>query len=226
MHHRVLPVIHHLDTETSVSQADLAMRCGADGVFLISHDGRNADLFKPAHLIRARHPQAKLGINMLGTSALSALDQVVDANINMLWTDNPDVSSLGPGKAAKSIAFFLSLHRGFEFFGSVAFKYQAVEPDPPGAAVAAHALGMIATTSGSAAGSAPPVEKLASMRAAIGPEARLAVASGMTVVNVVMFLPYVNDFLVATGVSHDMHHFDELLLAQFVSQVRFETELQ
>lgn len=221
--HRVLPVIHHVSTEVSVAQADLAMRCGADGVFLISHDGRNMDLFKPAHIIRSRYPMAKLGINLLGVSAVAALDEVASANLNMLWTDNPDVSSLGPGKVAKAIAFFLSLHSGFEFFGSVAFKYQAVEPDPAGAAVEAMKLGMIATTSGPATGNAPTVEKLAAMRAAIGPTARVAVASGMTVENVGSFLPYVTDFLVATGVSSDIHHFDETLLRQFVEAVRVET---
>ena len=220
MQYRVLPVIHHRDTETSVAQADLAMRCGADGVFLISHEGRNADLFKPAHLIRARHPTAKLGINLLGVSAVAALDAAVEAHINMLWTDNPDVSSLGPGKAAKAIGFFLRLHAGFEFFGSVAFKYQAIEPYPPGAAVEACKLGMIATTSGAATGKAPAVHKLAGMRDAIGRNARLAVASGMTAENVNSFLPYVNDFLVATGVSRDMHHFDEDLMVSFVTAVR------
>ena len=223
MIHRVFPVIHHLDTETSVSQAELAVRCGADGVFLISHDGRNDDLFRPAKIIAARWPGA-LGLNLLGVDPHKALNAVRDAGLNMVWSDDPDVSSLGPGKTAAAMAIFLQLHAGFRFFGSVAFKYQPVEPFPAAAAVAAKRISMIPTTSGVATASAPEIAKIKSMRRAIGPDCRLAIASGMTPENVSDYLPYASDFLVASGVSVDAHHFDPALLVAFIAAVREPSE--
>lgn len=59
----------------------------------------------------------------------------------------------------------------------------------------------VVTTSGPGTGEPPTVEKLATMRQALGDRA-LAVASGITPENVEPFLPYVDAFLVATGIEH------------------------
>lgn len=121
-----------------------------------------------------------------------------------------------------AVANALQQPKAPRFYGSVAFKYQAPEPDPAGAAVQALKLCMLPTTSGPGTGHAPDVEKARSMAAAVarGPlGGELAVASGMTPENVSAFLPYFTHFLVATGVSKDEHHFDEARLVQFIEKV-------
>ena len=106
------------------------------------------------------------------------------------------------------------------FFGSVAFKYQPEDMDPPEAARRAIGLGMIPTTSGVATGSAPPAEKLFEIRHGIGPWAPLALASGMTPDNAYELGRFLTHALVATGISESFYEFSEPLLARFMEQVQ------
>lgn len=257
----VLPVVHHANAALSIAQAELALACGADGVFLISHGGRNADLAAPAQAIKARHPDKAVGLNLLGEPALDALKLVVELGLDMVWTDDPGVTSAGFTEEGSELTDVLwgnelpHLRRpkdpvfaksAFDvqmlhplFFGSVAFKYQPFDPMPEFAARFATMGGMIPTTSGPGTGQPPDVAKLQSMRDELErlrvdqsgrpltfqlhslplptpPSTPLAIASGMTPENLADFLPHVTHFLVATGVSTDMHHFDGARLRRFV----------
>lgn len=96
------------------------------------------------------------------------------------------------------------------YFGGVAFKYQrAVAPEDWGAAaVQAAAMGVHAvTTSGPATGEPASVEKVKAIRSALRDHA-LALASGITPENVGDFLPYVDAYLVATGIERTFGEFD------------------
>jgi phosphoribosylanthranilate isomerase len=216
----VLPVIHHLDYETSISEAELAFRHGADGVFFISHYGKDIELVKPATAIKIRYSNKLVGLNLLQSSATTALQIVVNAGLDMVWTDSPGVTSLTITDEARTIGDWLRTNKKSPlFFASIAFKYQPDELDPPEAARRAASLLMIPTTSGVGTGSPPDIEKISSIRAGLGNLPQLAVASGMTPDNVSKFLPYLSHVLVATGVSKDEHHFDWEALARFVKAV-------
>jgi predicted TIM-barrel enzyme len=76
----------------------------------------------------------------------------------------------------------------------------------------------VITTSGMATGSAPAVEKIRSMREAIGKHP-LAIASGMTPENVSQFMPYADAFLVATGISKSSYELDPAKVAAFVKAI-------
>lgn len=218
----VLPVIHFLNRSTAVDQAAVAFSCGADGVFLISHHGAGTDeLIAVGQAIKAQHADKLVGINFLGKDAYESLLEVASAKLDMVWTDDPGVSSKGitdDGNWCKS-ALMREGAKWPLFFGSVAFKYQRTEPHPGVAAKLAADAGMLPTTSGEATGSAPGLGKARDMSQALngGP---LAIASGMTPENVAEFLPYFTHYLVATGVSTDMFHFDPSRLKAFVDIVK------
>lgn len=81
-------------------------------------------------------------------------------------------------------------------------------------------LGFKPTTSGTATGSAPALEKIIAMvQATDGP---LAVASGTTPENVRPYCHYLSDILVATGVSLNEHEPDESKLELLISTVNNE----
>lgn len=214
----VYPVVHHLNGPTTLEQARLALSLGADGVFLISHGGSDFDLVPLAHQLTAAHPDKRIGLNFLSLDANQALGWCMREGFKALWVDDAGMTSKGATVAGRTFARNAE-DQGITVFASVAFKYQAPEPNPAEAALVAAAWNTIPTTSGSGTGHAPEVDKIAAMRAVLAPNNRLALASGMTVENVNQFLPFATDFLVATGVSRDMHHFDESLLEAFIARV-------
>lgn len=114
-------------------------------------------------------------------------------------------------------------------FGSVAFKYQPFDIDPGEAAVTAHQLNMVATTSGSGTGVSPEIGKIAEMRRALNQatgdaSAPLAIASGMTEDNILHFLPYITHILIATGVAKNEYELCPEKLKRFIAVVRQTAE--
>lgn len=221
--HLVLPVIHHCDAATSLEQAELALTAGADGVFLIAHDGRDSALFEPARQIKLRHPDLLVGLNLLRAPAAEAYQRVAREGLDMVWADAPGVSSRGLSEDGRQLCERMRMHsakgEGPRVFGAVAFKYQPSDDSPALAAKLAAEADLLPTTSGSATGSPPALAKAEAMSRALN-GGELAVASGMTPENVAAYLPYFTHYLVATGVSRDMHHFDPVRLASFIERVR------
>ena len=68
----VLPVIHAQDDEQIDRNIEIAVRCGAQGVFLINH-GFDVALFLPLiERCRQAHPLLWLGVNFLGVTGRDA----------------------------------------------------------------------------------------------------------------------------------------------------------
>lgn len=204
---KIIPVIHHLTTEQTLENAKICAEENAFGVFLISMTGDNDELPMLAKMIKAKHPQLKVGINLLGKSALSSLDTSQVFGLDMTWSDNPIITSSGIGVEAIYIKGIL---KGTEhmFFNSVAFKYQKSDSNPGVAAELSKNCGFIPTTSGKATGSAADLNKIIQMKAAIG-EYPLAVASGLDPENITEYLDYLEYGLVATGISKTFHELDQ-----------------
>lgn len=178
------PVIHLSTLPQALANARLAQAHGCAGVFLIHMDGRDELIPDVARAIRDALPTLPIGANFLSLPADFALERSLELGLDATWADAPGVRGDGVSAMAEDLGQRLRQAPGHTFFGSVAFKYQPVDPNPAGAAVAALALGMVPTTSGVATGQAPSLEKLAGIRLAIGPQARLAVASGVDAGNV------------------------------------------
>ncbi len=197
---QVLPVIHYQTIRQALDNAALVARCGCPGLFLISMEGEDDELDQACISVKGNFPQLRVGANFLTQSAEAALQRSLDLGLDATWTDKPGVTSFGANEAALRISAVLRQHPQHQFFGSVAFKYQAPERFPPQAAVAAANLGMVATTSGAATGVAADVDKLRAMKAALG-DHPLALASGVSPDNASQFVPYVDFFLVSTHIS-------------------------
>lgn len=96
----------------------------------------------------------------------------------------------------------------FEVFSGFAFKYRPQPKDLASAAVDAIQSCHVLTTSGPGTGKPADVSKVQAIRAAVGTH-RVALASGVDVYNVGTFLPYVDDFLVATSINKTFSEIDE-----------------
>lgn len=218
---KIFPVVHYLDRPTAFAEVAQAIECGADGCFLISHLGDDAELLDVATDIQKMYPAFPVGVNLLSRSAEVAARQVNLRALPMMWADYPGVDSTGIqdlGREVTRASYDLFDVPGFDVFASVAFKYQPVDPDPALAAKNALAAGFIPTTSGEGTGKAPSLDKVIAMSAATG--GVLAIASGMTPWNVGAFAPYLSHILVATGVAWTEHHIDAEKLRLLISNSR------
>ncbi len=141
--------------------------------------------------------------------------------VNQIRQERP-TAWLGINFLSKGLpdAFALAIDSDVRIDGIWSDKYQAFEPDPGLAAAKALELSFTPTTSGAATGSAPSLAKIEGIRRAIGPDAPLACASGMTLDNIAVFAPLLSHVLVATGVSRDEHHFDARRLETFIHLAR------
>jgi predicted TIM-barrel enzyme len=214
-------VIHYLNRVTAISEAGRAIKAGADGVFLISHNGKDAELPEVASEIKTLFPDLMVGLNLLSKAPLESAHAAVGMGLDMVWADDMGVSSEGLTETGRSISNFAKKHQEVLFFASVAFKYQEEEPQPGRAAENTLLAGFIPTTSGAATGAAPSLEKIRGMSSAAN--GKLAVASGMAPSNVALYAPFLSHILVATGVSLDEHHVNQGLLAALVKKAQAST---
>jgi len=188
---RLFAVIHVSSLEQAVRNAGVAARAGCDGIFLISHNV--LDYEELALCIRpCREIIPYVGANFLD---LFAEDAAVFASFNgipAVWTDRT-YGGLKP--------------QGLEIFSGFAFKYMPQPRDLVAEAKLAAECCHVLTTSGPGTGKPADVEKVKAIRAAVE-GVRLALASGVSVDNVEDYFPYVDDFLVATGISSTWSELD------------------
>lgn len=218
---RVFPVIHAQDEEQVLRNTEIARDTGCDGVFVINHGF-------PAHELMPLANAAKkvihwVGVNMLGVSAKDAMLAVPD-DIDGLWTDNANIDERqGVRQPYGSEVRATQIKRwSGEYFGGVAFKYQREVESYHRAAMCAAGYMEVVTTSGRGTGYAADLDKIQEMHRALqGLDiVRLGVASGITPDNVEEYIPYVDDFLVATGISTDFHNLDLSKTRELVKKVK------
>lgn len=215
----LLPVIHYRDLDTALKNAEIAASCDCLGVFLIHMQGLDHMLDAAVPEIRQRFPSLKIGINRLSTPLVPSIARNIELGADYTWSDNCGVSSAKVDRVGFRAAEVMADRPQHRLFGSIAFKYQAHEPNPPLAAAKAYGLGFIPTTSGSGTGSAPDVAKIVGMAGALEDKV-LAVASGITPENVDPFIPHVRYFLVATGISKNEFEFDQERVAQLAAKLK------
>lgn len=91
---QVFLVIHSRENrEEDLSNADIASRCGADGVFLINHGCYHKVLIRHACEVKTTYPDLFVGVNLLGASVGEACRMLAPHNgvIEGLWMDNGGV---------------------------------------------------------------------------------------------------------------------------------------
>lgn len=202
-----LPVIHTPSMALARAAVLTARLSGADGVFLINQ-GLDIEQILNELLpqLRAAFPGIWVGINALGHTPSEAVVLAERHDLRGVWTDDAGVdhrSDADQRRAANNHARICALRMwGGLYFAGTAFKTQAELPFDKLAetAYAGAVVGDVVTTSGRATGCAAELSKVQIMRKAIGSHA-MALASGITVENVRQFLPYVDAFLVASGIE-------------------------
>lgn len=213
---KVLPVIHILNEQQAIDQAELLVNSGCDGFWLINHAGDDYLTLALALMMENKYQDHIVGVNLLSKTGKSAIDAVVESGIKYLWLDAAGVHSETPDKELLGYIKNVSEKNDVVVFAGAAFKYQKPEPNPGKAAELAKEHGFKVTTSGSGTGHAADVDKIASMSSVV--EGELAIASGLTVENLDDYHPYVEYALIATGISLDDHYFDPKKLSAFVKK--------
>lgn len=206
---KLIVVIHAEEKLQVIRNANVAKRCGADGVFLINHRIKSEELVKIYKILRDLNPflpgQFWIGFNFLDLCPKDALNMIVrQAHFaDGLWTDNAGQCFNEQELNDEPRNFDEYRKRsGWDglYFGGVAFKGQRHVQYPAEAAGSVASYMDVVTTSGPKTGYPPTVDKIKSMKRAIEGKP-LAIASGISVHNVLSFLPYTDYFLVASSIS-------------------------
>ncbi|MGD2078552.1 MAG: BtpA/SgcQ family protein [Chloroflexota bacterium] len=216
----VLPVIHVESLDQALGNAHIAHQAGCAGVFLISHAGSHTRLLTIHKAIHARFPDWWIGVNCLDLSPWQVFD-VVDGSVAGVWVDNAGIDERVAVQEAAERTAEARAKSGWPglYFGGVAFKYQRPVTDLAKAAILATQYMDVVTTSGVGTGQAAQLDKIRTMKEAIG-DFPLAIASGISPENVGDYLAIADCFLVATGINRSWSEVDPQLLKRLMSAVR------
>lgn len=207
---KFIAVIHIKDIDQAIQQTIVTTDNGVDGVFLIDHKRTHKHLTVAYAKVRNALPNYWIGLNFLDLyprAAFVMLPQSADG----LWLDSVE------GFDVREIPE----NRSYRVFAGAAFKYQ---PQPSDNDLELHTKAIadvydVATTSGPGTGEAADLQKIIRMKTAIGSRP-LAIASGITAENIRHYLPYVDSFLVATGISKSFTELDPEKVQQLSMLIR------
>lgn len=216
--HAFIPVVHVVSRIQALRSARIAKTGGADGVFLINHDISGNDLFSIYDAVRKSQPDYWIGLNCLDRHAWEMF-RIIPESVSGVWSDDAGYDEDEADPVFGAILSWSTRKGRLDwkglYFGGVAFKYQKKVSDVGQAAKLMMPCVDVLTTSGEKTGSAPSVLKVKEMRSALGPDFPLAIASGVTPENVAEFMPYVDCFLVATGISKNFTELDPKRVTDF-----------
>lgn len=208
----LLPVIHlPEDGRLGMAAAKVALDAGADGIFLINQ-GTSLQKILQDLVPALRHEFGDnlwIGVNPLGTPVedfIPRCGETPETRIDGIWSDDAGVDALDEGSFLRAREAYLRARESFGwmglYFGGTAFKTQSAIPPEMLGVVSTRAASFldVVTTSGRGTGVAADPSKVKSMRESI-PGVPLGLASGVTPENVAGFLPYVEAYLVASGIE-------------------------
>ena len=214
--HTFLAVVHVQDAELALRNVRIATEGGADGVFLVKHGPSGPGLDICYGAVREAFPDVWIGLNWLNLTNEDGL-AMMGPSMQGMWVDHAGVHE-DADRATVYAERFARLRREWEkkwrspliLFGGAAFKYQDPVEDLGHVAALTAKYVDVVTTSGDGTGIAPDIGKLEIMKRAID-DHPLANASGTTSENVHAMKPFVDCFLVSTGISRINEGFpDEL----------------
>jgi uncharacterized protein len=205
----LLPVIHPVNEATAMESVRVAKEAGVRGIFLINQGMSTEQVLELVMVVRRQYPDLWVGVNLLGVRPARVLEWGLDAcegRLDGIWADNANIEE---DAAEQPMAQALVAERrahGWNglYFGGVAFKYQReiAAANLGRAAAAALPYMDVICTSGPGTGQAADPQKVIAMRAGLGDTGALALASGVAEANVASYLPYVDAYLVGTGIEH------------------------
>ncbi|MFT3699678.1 MAG: BtpA/SgcQ family protein [Kofleriaceae bacterium] len=204
----LLPVIHPTKGRTgALASVQIARDAGADGVFLIDQGMNDREVLDLLKEVRGLYPGWWVGLNLLSRGPVEALRLAVETcGVDGIWSDNAGVDERTTDQARADV--FVKARGDWQglYFGGVAFKYQrevAAADLPRTTKLASHYMDVICT-SGPGTGHAADPTKVKTMRSGVSGDVAISLASGVTVDNVQAYLPYVDAYLVGTGIEHEV----------------------
>ncbi|MDP6094866.1 MAG: BtpA/SgcQ family protein [Gammaproteobacteria bacterium] len=226
----ILPVIHVVDEDQSKRNIQIALGCGAPGVFLINHDFEIDQFLPIIRACRASFPSLWMGVNFLGVTGLKAFGVLGElagegALVDAYWADDACINEHVTSQQEANAISQARLESGWDgmYFGGTAFKKQRpVDPQhwQKSARIAVGYMDVV-TTSGVATGQPAARDKIHDFR--VGSDiSPLAVASGVTPENFIDYANAVDAVLVATGINYsgDFYNIDPKRLAALVKHSR------
>ena len=226
----VLPVIHARDRAQVVRNAQVAVREGALGVFLINHDFALEELLPLVREVRDRYPSLWLGVNFLGVTGERAFPVLGDMEragcpVDAYWADDARIDERADVQREADAIARARRTSGWSglYLGGTAFKKQReVRPEhfEAAARIAAGYMDAV-TTSGVATGRSAEVSKIEAFRKGCADRA-LAVASGVTPDNAGAYAGLVDAILVATGINlaGDFYNIEPVRLRRLLAVCR------
>lgn len=219
----LLPVVHPVDRATALASIATVHAAGARGAFLIDQGMSEADVLRLIVEVRERFPSLWIGVNLLSRSPADALTTALDrceGRIDGIWADNARIDERSAAQPAAAAFVDARRARGWDglFFGGVAFKYQreVAFADLGRAAALAHDYMDVICTSGAGTGKAADPTKVRAMREGARGTA-IALASGVTPENAAAYVPYVQAYLVGTGIESSFGVIDAAKLAALLT---------
>ena len=203
-----LPVVHPVSRDRALAAVEVAVEAGADGVFLIDQGLQEREVVALIGEVYRRHPALWVGVNLLSRAPADALAFALagTGRIDGIWSDNAGIDERAVEQPHAQAFVDARRRLGWQglYFGGVAFKYQREVPRAElGRATAIAAAYMdVVCTSGAGTGRAADPAKPRAMREGAG--VALALASGVTTANVAEYLPYVDAYLVGTGIEREL----------------------
>jgi len=200
----LLVVVHIENIQQTLENVQIAHNAGADGVFLIDHEGSREVL--AADAVHEYFPDVWIGVNRLGQPVETRF-KGLPPHVRGVWADNAfiDETSEFQRYAGDINSYRERDHWEGLYFGGVAFKYQRHVTDLEAAVQKASLYMDVICTSGPGTGRAAGPEKIRRMKAAS--DRPIAIASGVTPENVGDY-PDADCFLVATGISRSFHELE------------------
>ena len=210
--HVLLPVVHPVSREKALASVRVAHDLGIKGVFLIDQGMSERDVLQLVREMRSLYPSLWIGLNLLSRSPTKVLTTTHNRDLCVagIWSDWAGIEEdRVAGSSHPQAEAFMNARRAASwdglYFGGVAFKYQR-EVAPSDLSIAAEMsipYMDVLCTSGPGTGQAADVEKVRDLRASLGDHA-MALASGVTPENVRSYMPYVQAFLVGTGIEKQL----------------------
>jgi len=207
----ILPVIHALSYQQTAYNVGVAMRVGAQGVFLINHDFEFEEMIPIIREIRIRFQWLWLGVSFPGVTGKDAFPILGDLekqglHIDAYWAANARIDETSDKQTQADEIKQLRDNCGWSgmYFGGTAFKMQRevdAKDYKKSASLACQYMDVV-TTSGVATKEAADFGKIQAFRDACN-DHPLAVAAGITPDNVAHYAPLLDAILVDDGINFD-----------------------
>ena len=192
------------DEAHALEQTRRSVEGGAHGVFLIimqQNDSIAANVIRLYDAVRAANPALFIGLSFLGLRPDKAM-MAIPLSADALWTDE-GVSFAGVNESLGRLQEART-ERGYDglLFGGFSFKGTRKIPTDQLSEFAPRALQHldIPNTSGDGTGVAMEPGRAAAIRDALG-DVVISIASGVTAENVEEYLPFIDAFMVGTGIE-------------------------